>query len=83
MILLGPERMIVGHRLAPVAHREVRIDFRRFTKRLERFLVPERMQRREPAQKVRLRFLRSGRRKLNSPELRLLRCDTQRNRNPT
>ena len=78
MILFGPERVIVGHRFAPVAHREVGIDFRRLTKRLERFLVPERMQRREPTQKVRLRFLRSGRRKLHPSELRLLRADVKR-----
>src|SRR4029079_7377942 len=55
-ILLGPEWVVVCHRFAPVAHREIRLDLRRLTKRLKRLLVPERMQGRESAQKMRLRL---------------------------
>ena len=43
-ILLAPQRMVVGHRLAPVGHGEVRIDRLHLDERLARILVLEAVQ---------------------------------------
>jgi hypothetical protein len=77
-VLFRPERVIVGHRFAPVSHREIWVHFGRLAKRLDRLFVPERVQSSQSAYEVLLRFRRTRSRKLNASELRLLRAHMQR-----
>src|SRR6185503_11589270 len=59
-------------RFAPVAHRKLWVYLSGFAERLQCFLVPKRVQRRQPAQEVRLCFFRAGRWEFDAPEFGLL-----------
>src|SRR5438105_3513891 len=54
-VLLIPDRMRVGHRLAPIRHREIGIDLLRLAEALRRCGVFEVVQQRQTAEKCRLR----------------------------
>ncbi|MCG3159312.1 MAG: hypothetical protein JMDDDDMK_00298 [Acidobacteria bacterium] len=69
VILLPPEWMVVGHRLAPIAHREIGVGFRRGLKSLQRLFVPERMERGDSTQEIALSLRRTGVRKINPAQL--------------
>src|ERR1043165_8116276 len=53
--------MIIGHRLAPIPHHEIRIDLGGGPELVEGNWIPEGMERCDSLQKVSLRFVRFGR----------------------
>src|SRR5256885_2292744 len=64
---------IQSHRLAPISHHESGFNFGRLTKCVECLFVPEGMKSGHSAQEMRLCLLRSGSRKINLAQTRLLR----------
>ena len=69
-IFVKPQRLIEGHRLAPVRQRKRRIDLLRGAKRVDGLFVAEAMQPQHAANEVRLRRRRAGVRKRDRAERR-------------
>ena len=65
LLRVAPGGVIVRHRLAPITHHAVRVDFGGLAELIERHRVPEGMKRSHTAQKAYLRWLRTGRWKIN------------------
>ena len=68
-VLLGPERMVVAHRLAPVGESETGVDLLGVLERLAGLLEPEAMERRHAAQERILGFLRARVRKIDGSQV--------------
>ena len=77
-IVLAPERMIVGQRLAPVRHGERRVQPLRLPKGVGRVIVLEAVQEREPAEECRLRLGGAGCGEGDAAQARRLRLGRER-----